>query len=591
MKKILGATLVISLITVINIGTASAQAPVPSGAQYTFLSFNAASLALGGSLSPLGDPSIASINNASLALQKRYSISLNTAVAPIDNNFLNLGTGIYTPIGTFGLNINYLHGDSSTNPNTNLGNHHFIGGNLLFSRSLTPYVHVGFGLRWIYAQSQSDKGFGMGADVGALYSFSGYQKDQGIGFNNAVVHLALVNLGVGAKLENLNYFPGIGIALGGAFSLFKYPEFEWRFYLEMLGTFLPLCFNFRVATEFIIYEIGHVRVGFNPSGIEIGMLKSLDRIGENYLGWWFLGFGLSYEIWDIEWALDYTLAPSDFDNDGDASFNNYEYRHYIGLSVAFGRVDTDEPEVDINPSVPPDPEDGRIYISPRNNDDVQDKVVFSLDASDESSIIKKWSFEITDEAGNQIYFEEGSASDDFSFDLFLEMFSPETDTHIPDSISWEGKSQSGDYVEDGVYYYTFIVEDEQGNISRIERKPIVMDNQAPLFSLEPEVQYFSPATSPGVQDELVLATNADPEKEYLIEIINEEEEVIHSWTVSGALQDRILWNGRDNNNNLVPDGNYTVKITGFDKAGNTSQEVVSDIRVDNTPPAVRINVQ
>ncbi len=57
-----------------------------------------------------------------------------------------------------------------------------------------------------------------------------------------------------------------------------------------------------------------------------------------------------------------------------------------------------------------------------------------------------------------------------------------------------------------------------------------------------------------------------------------------------AIPEILSWDGTDSDGNPVPEGSYTLAVTGWDDKGGTSTSPPYDIVVDNTPPAVELTL-
>ncbi|MCD6406614.1 Ig-like domain repeat protein [Candidatus Aerophobetes bacterium] len=103
---------------------------------------------------------------------------------------------------------------------------------------------------------------------------------------------------------------------------------------------------------------------------------------------------------------------------------------------------------------------------------------------------------------------------------------------------------------------------------------------------------FSP-NGDGIQDTTSISYSlSDNQSQTLwvrVEIRNESGKIVKTLADAESKQTGALytcsWDGRDLNNNPVPDGNYTCRIIALDEAGNSREETFV-ITVDTTPPQI-----
>ncbi|MFB6357415.1 MAG: Ig-like domain repeat protein, partial [bacterium] len=153
----------------------------------------------------------------------------------------------------------------------------------------------------------------------------------------------------------------------------------------------------------------------------------------------------------------------------------------------------------------------------------------------------------------------------------------------------EGFSLPGEVEGD----YNFIVQatDPSGNTSDTNSAIATLDRTAPGITIEqtPSPNPFSPDASPGVNDITEFAISTSGAEEVVISIVSQAtgSEVVSQLDptpFSGDLTSDtpITWDGASDGGEQVSEGDYTIRITATDEAGNSSQKSTV-VTVDNTP--------
>ena len=123
----------------------------------------------------------------------------------------------------------------------------------------------------------------------------------------------------------------------------------------------------------------------------------------------------------------------------------------------------------------------------------------------------------------------------------------------------------------------------------------------------PEVTYISPKNADGVQDELsvplsAIAGEIPRLKGYRLTISDQEDSpvrVIEESTPGGlkallgkkekADGDILIWDGRSDDGEFVPDGEYQYQLEAWDARDNRARSPLLKVVVDDTPPYVELS--
>jgi len=117
----------------------------------------------------------------------------------------------------------------------------------------------------------------------------------------------------------------------------------------------------------------------------------------------------------------------------------------------------------------------------------------------------------------------------------------------------------------------------------------------------PEVAYISPKNADGVQDSLVVPAGLMPVKNqtvqgYRLTVLDaalSEIRAVEGTLAAGKrgqpLEQEVLWDGRDDNGELVADGEYKYQVEAWDRRGNRGTSPLLAVVVDDTPPFVELS--
>ncbi|MFW6228708.1 MAG: gliding motility-associated C-terminal domain-containing protein [Alkalispirochaeta sp.] len=260
---------------------------------------------------------------------------------------------------------------------------------------------------------------------------------------------------------------------------------------------------------------------------------------------------------------------------------------------AGGGQEEEAPSLDI-PSQP------RQFISPENQDGVQDvlELPFStVVAPAEDMVITEYNLDVFDSDGRLVFLAREVEEERRGF--FGNLFGGEKpQVQIPDSLTWDGTwnidetdlpegVSNGDFVEDGEYTYQLTVIDDAGNFSRSAPFAVTVDNTPPEVGdlAPPDYNVFSP-NDDGVRDTIEIPLSGTREYRWTVEVIDESDEAVYTETYQNdeprrreldpAPPELFVWDGSTGSDEepgeIAPEGEYSVRLTGTDRAGNSAVE-------------------
>lgn len=132
-------------------------------------------------------------------------------------------------------------------------------------------------------------------------------------------------------------------------------------------------------------------------------------------------------------------------------------------------------------------------------------------------------------------------------------------------FTWNGRSDAGAVVPDGIYTVTLAACDTAGNCAT-RSFPVRVDATAPVVSSAAVPALISP-NADGAADTTALRWSASEAVSGTVSIWHGRT-LVRRWTVSRATSGEVTWNGRTASGSLAGDGRYTLKVDVRDAAGN-----------------------
>lgn len=221
------------------------------------------------------------------------------------------------------------------------------------------------------------------------------------------------------------------------------------------------------------------------------------------------------------------------------------------------------------------------YISP-NNDGVQDELSKPLkskiknNAKTVKSFISEWRFEILDEKKNVVrtilnktnFVELTSAKA-----LVKALGQVKKDVAIPETIVWNGYLDDGSVAPDGKYTYRIWTMKSNGASDYSPEGNVIVDNTPPSVKIK-ELSSSDKMFGEGDKAVLPLEQSGSVEEVWTAKITDTSGKIIRTYRWEKAAPDKIVWNGTDDNNAIVPDGVYSYEITSTDLAGNVCEKTI-----------------
>ncbi|GMO22628.1 MAG: hypothetical protein Ta2B_01690 [Termitinemataceae bacterium] len=137
----------------------------------------------------------------------------------------------------------------------------------------------------------------------------------------------------------------------------------------------------------------------------------------------------------------------------------------------------------------------------------------------------------------------------------------------PTPIAWDGHSDSGDFCTDGVYTYSIEAQDRAGNRSEPARVTnIIYSREKPVTGIAINgSRYASPKTE-SKQQAITLVpavpapTSGNTLQSWKVEIVNAKSAVQKTFYGGSDVPQSIMFDGTDEKNNVLPDGQYQARL-------------------------------
>ena len=149
-------------------------------------------------------------------------------------------------------------------------------------------------------------------------------------------------------------------------------------------------------------------------------------------------------------------------------------------------------------------------------------------------------------------------------------------------VRWNGRNDAGQVVPDGAYRLSITAWDPAGN--RAGRSgTIVVDDTRPTLALNLAPIRIAP-DGDGVADSAGASWTSSESVSGILSILHGTT-TVRTWSFGSTRGQTVTWDGRDRRHRPVPEGTYTMRLGGYDAAGNLAI-VTRQLVVDRTLGAI-----
>ncbi len=162
----------------------------------------------------------------------------------------------------------------------------------------------------------------------------------------------------------------------------------------------------------------------------------------------------------------------------------------------------------------------------------------------------------------------------------------------PVEIVWDGRDESGKPLPEGRYTYTVRGQDAAGNSTQTQVADIVLTTSYETVSMEASAWGISP-NGDGFMDTVIFRNRISDTTglvSWKIELSDPRGNLVHAIRGSGPPPAEIGWDGRDDQGNVLPDGDYVYVMGLLYRSGNHPSSEPKVLVLDRTPPVHRFVV-
>jgi flagellar hook assembly protein FlgD len=153
------------------------------------------------------------------------------------------------------------------------------------------------------------------------------------------------------------------------------------------------------------------------------------------------------------------------------------------------------------------------------------------------------------------------------------------------AFDWDGRSESGSVLPDGVYSVRLLVAYRNGDRVRTRAHRVRLDTTAPHATLSVPYRLLSP-NGDGYRDAVAVDQSSSDEQEWVGRIVADAGDVVFERRWKGQLE-RFVWDGTGRDGRPVADGGYTYRVIAVDSAGNVGESEVTLVVDKASLPASR----
>lgn len=163
----------------------------------------------------------------------------------------------------------------------------------------------------------------------------------------------------------------------------------------------------------------------------------------------------------------------------------------------------------------------------------------------------------------------------------------------PQSFTWDGRDNGGQPVPEGEYSIISFIENPAGNsvqnlIAGIRLVTNYQTVELDLKNLDGGLT-FSPVVSG--QDTISFKTKLSDDRgleSWSFKVYDQSGAVVREIRGETPFPNDIVWDGKDNDKKVLPDGDYSCDLEVFFDSGNHPRTVKKTVRIDATPPKVTV---
>ena len=503
-----------------------------------------------------------------LTLDLSYLILNRLGQESDSGHVVNAGASIPSAIGVFTVSGRFF-----TSPFDQVYGTTFGALNFSFAKDIYRNLWVGAGLGFQYGFDD----WGIGLDLGLMHLLGdlAFLKDFRWG-------VAMRGLGKGYFVdgEDLSLPPSFTPAVGASFKLVKTDPFSIALSPDIsFPSFQDLSLG--LGVEFSIYDfiILNANYAFDLRDVQDDRARAFP-----------LSFGVTVKIKPGRSVTDVDRDATEIERQQNgmrisaaaSKRQDDVWAIGAGVNIPIGVVDKNPPRIEIDPT--------KRYISP-NFDGIQDDLVIPLSITDERYVMG-YRFLIQDSGGATVRVirnKEVRPENKGIRDVLDRLIAVKESVIVPESLRWDGKSDSGTVVDDGTYSFFLEAWDDNENRGRSKIGEVIVDNTPPEISVATPYLIFSP-NADGSQDTLLIEQTGSSEDLWLGEFLDNTSERVLLIQWENTTPPEFEWGGTDASGVLPPDGVYRYLVRSTDRAGNAVSAEISNIIINTQSTPINVTL-
>ena len=220
-----------------------------------------------------------------------------------------------------------------------------------------------------------------------------------------------------------------------------------------------------------------------------------------------------------------------------------------------------------------------IYISPANQDEIQDTVSVSTSTIPlERTVLKSYRIEVFNESGERVRSIEEAVPQG----RWWMRRERRRSIQPPELIVWDGRSDDETFVPDGPYGLTMSVRDNKNNVGTAPDLLVIVDNTPPAAQLSTAFLRFTPNGDGRLDDITIFQREATWEDLWTGALYPgsqpSDTTPIRTWDWHG-MPDDLIWDGTDSSGAVAPAGLYTYYLSATDRAANSATFQLNNIEL------------
>ncbi len=163
---------------------------------------------------------------------------------------------------------------------------------------------------------------------------------------------------------------------------------------------------------------------------------------------------------------------------------------------------------------------------------------------------------------------------------------------VDSKMVWEGRSDDGRLMPDGIYSYFLRATDKAGNFGESKKIQFEVNTEETEVFISTDSGYFSP-NADGVKDRIKLISTlkvTSGVESFHLRILDQSKQVVKNVRGQNRAPDTLAWDGLDDNGRRLPDGEYVAELELDYLKGDHHEVRTPSFIMDTKEPTIEISV-